>query len=454
MALNFKNLNGNRGGGSGGGFSETIAIEFKEVQVKNARGATPEEDVLVGYLLHDTKIKGLQYTTDAEGNPTCEVRVKVKDRKGKVQGKGKSALEIFDLPKRKDSHFPVQPGGVILLENAYFDDKAKVFFDDKPGAVMTTWLHVATRDPQSAFETAHVGLPVSVGPEHMTRGDNPEPRQFRYVAIPFKAKQFQGRDEFAAIVEEFLKEEPDNGGGRPCVSIRAIDRKDPSNSGETMIYMNFVPGENGAEGRMETGEEAVKRFLNDPRNAEWVGNIDVSGSEELDEEDNIPLKDKYFFEAIPMFRFKTGTKSLPSMNDRGRDDSEIFQIRDEQDGQPVKRNDGKGWLMTSGFAVGTLAVGRKEDSPNSPWFGKKTWVQNRFGEFYLRRELLTDNLPANVREYFQKKAQERGKLMLEEITSRRQQAQQPSQDQGAQDDEALGFGDPDPSYGRGGMTPR
>ena len=448
MALNLSAANKNRGGGGGTNYSETIAVEFIRTVAKDPKQANPAEDYAEGYLLHP--VRGLNYQVDADGNPSTIVRFKTRERQRKP-GSEHTPLEVYHLPRKKDAHQPVKPGGIVVLEGAYYDEKNDF--------VMARWLSVSTRDPESPLEMAHVGYPMSVDIERYTEVDGERKyRQRRYMALTDKAASFVGHERpegsdpettppgFKDLMREFLVEEADKGGGRPSVSLRIVEIGNPSNKAETMVYLDWIPGQDGGEGRLQTPDEAIEAFYADPENAEWVGFIEASASEK-----------GYVFEAIPILGYGTGTKSLPSKNRNGRDDGADFRVRImDQEGKPVVKDDGSA-VTTNGYAVGTMVIKRQDQ--DAVWYATRTFRQDRFGPIYMRDELITQNLLANhpeVAKAFQVAAEARGKQSLEEVRANRSTAPsagQPSQDQGGYEGD-LGYAEPDHSAGRGGLTPR
>src|SRR5690606_13750492 len=101
------------------------------------------------------------------------------------------------------------------------------------------------------------------------------------------------------------------------------------------------------EERPLSPEESVERFLADPKNKLWVEYIEASASDEY--------KGRFVFELIPSWRYSTGRDSLPSVSGK-KDDAESFRIPavDRATGAPVAKNNGDGFVMTSGFAMGSM----------------------------------------------------------------------------------------------------
>lgn len=437
MALDFSKVKKSGFGGNGGGNRENIAIEFKSVDVVDQKKATPAEDVINGYLLHDAL--GLRAEFDDEGNPITEVRVRVNDkRKSKLTGEF-APLEAYDLPRKKGNSQATHPGGVVVCENC--------FLEERTGTIVTGWLSVASRNPAQALETAHTGLPVTVENERYSEVEEGgqkvrKYRQNRYLAIVDKAATFGSLEQFKANAELFLKEEPAAGGGRPGFWVRLIDQNDPSQVVQATITMTWDRDNQ----RMNSAQEVVDAWLADPDNAQWASFVNAAGT---------PDGDGYVFEQIPFFRFSTGAMSLPSKSTKGRDDAENFRIRAVDDeGNEISRRDNGDPVMTNGFGVGIMVVRRQEDSESANWFATRTFIQDRFGKIYARKELVTPNLPANIAALFEDRATERGVKAHEAFNKRFASGSQESKAAAETDADYsgdVGFGEPDH---RGGLTPR
>lgn len=423
----------------GGGRSdrENVAIEFRSVDVANERQPTPAEDVLHGYLLHDAL--GLRAEFKADGTPLTEVKVRINEkRKSKLTG-AHAPLEIYNLPRKSGNHKPVHPGGVVVLENSYLEERT--------GTIVTGWLSVASRNPAEALETAHTGQMVTVEAERYTvdkESNEKKYRQNRLLALAADAATFGSLKEFKDNAAEFLKENNAGGGGRPGFYVRIIDSNDPTQIVQSQITATW----DSQNEKLHEAETIVDAWLADPENAQWAAFVNAADQ---------PDGQGYIFEQIPFYRYGTGLKSLPSMSEKkGRDDSENFRIRaEDDDGNYIRnRRDPSEFVETNGFTLGTMVIRRQENNAKANWFGTRTFAQNRFGKIYSRKELVTPNLPAEIAALFEEKAVARGEYARAENEKRFGNASaspQADADNAAGAGDDLAFGEPDH---RGGLTPR
>jgi len=420
MALDLSKLNRRRGGNSGTP-PEAWAVEFIEVILADPKRATPDQDILVGKLMHDAG----PFAKDTV------IRVKMRDRKDKVKS-NMAPLEFFDLPRKKGNHQPVRPGGAIILENCFVDDKVG------ENGVTCGWFKVATRDPQSGLELIHVGYPVSVERERFEDVNGVRKyRQYRYVAVTQDAAKFSSVDEFREVVARFLSPlGPEEGGGTPGVWVRVVNENEPDEVATARISLTW----NGES--WDAPDTVVDEWLAQENNASWADTISKVGT---------PDAEGYIFEVIPFLRYNTGSNSLPSAQNNGRvrDDSEQFQVYVEENGQLVPRRNGDGFVTTNAFAMGGMVVRRMDDQTDQ-WFAIGTFNQKgKYGELFLREELITDNLPELHKQEYRKRAAARGARNREMADQIRKSAAPEAGASPSEDDFA--FGEPDHS---GGLSPR
>lgn len=443
MALNLGSLTKSRQSSSGGGRgTENVAVMVAEVHIhdKTKKTANPTEDYAICYLLEDAFGKKAEFNDKVAPDhpeymtPLTSVKVKMRDDV-KVSGEF-SQPGIYDLQvgKRKGASMPMGQFPIIVLESAYLDSRTDT--------VMARWYRVGQRDVNNTTERCLNGVLVSVDRESYEMRDNERNYyQNRYVMMPDAARTFSSMEEFKEIVSQFLTENPDAAGGRPAAMIRIIDPKAVAEGrvDETAIATTHVyPGWIKDEQRRLSPEESAERWLSDPENANWVEYISAleAGSEEVK---------GLIFELIPSYKYSTGRDSLPSKKARGKDDAEFFRIpaEDRKTGAFIPKNNGDGFVMTSGFAQGSMIVKRVNDV-DAPWFATNTFRKHRFGPIFMRHEVVTPNLPEDVSKVLESRAEARGNAARQDWVNSRQ-----AESASATEDE-IHFAEPDHS---GGLTP-
>jgi hypothetical protein len=422
MALNLKSLKNNGGGNGGGPKKRTIAVELVRVDLKDPKKATPGEDVGVFLMRHPAD--GFpEFTVDENGVNTTEIRMTLE----KHNYTGDNAPLLFsDYRKGKGQSKPVPPGSVVILEGATYDIRKN--------QGQARWQRVATHGPESATEYSPSDYLMSVGKESYQDVDGERRyRQLRYLAVADEAQAFTSLEQFKQIAADGLIPQADIGGDKPAVWVRILNTKDPvEDRVTTSIRLGWKAGENGEDGRQMTPEESVENFLNSPAMADWVDNISQAGK---------PDAADYLFEVIPHFWWYTGEKSLPK--GKPKSDSNDYQIAVE--------NSDKSY---SGFAASHAILKRKitpamgDDAEEiGNWFATSTVRTDRFGPLFPREELITPNLPAEVKAKFEGLAKERGAKALATMLAAKNP--QTKADAAGED---LAFGEPD--HDNRGVTPR
>lgn len=444
MALKLGTLNKARPAFGTGSGSENVAVMIAEIHLadKTKKSINVAEDYAVAYLLEDAFGKkaefkprdpALKEEDDTEyGSPLTSVKIKMRDRK--LTGEH-APMEIFDLQpgKRKGAALPMGQYPTVLLENAYLDTRADV--------VLAGWLTVAQRDFSNPLERCLTNVIVSVDSERYDMKENERVyRQNRFVVMADEAQTFNSLESFKAAAASFLSENPDAAGGQPVVTIRIIDNDSVVNSAKVaeIATATIYQGWDAATSTRMSPEASVDRWLANPDNADWVSYIEASGGET-----------GYTFEVIPSFRYNTGVQSLPSKKGKGIDDAENFRVPVEQrenGGAKLAKNNGDGFVMTSGYAAGSMIV-KRVNAEDAPWFATKTFRKNRFGSIYMKDEVVTPNLPEDVRKAFETAAAGRGQAAKETMNKNRTG----SADAAPHADDEIPFGEPDHS---GGLTPQ
>jgi len=437
MALDFGSVKKPRQQFSGG--SESVAVMIAEVHLADPskKTANPAEDYAIAYLLEDAFGMKAEFnlnvpdTDEHYGSPLTSVKIKMKPRN--LSGEY-TPMEIFDLQpgKRKGASLPMGQWPTVILERAYLDSRTDT--------VVVNWLHVAQRDNTNAQERCLTNNLVTVESERYDVRDNERKyRQIRFTASPDRAVTFNDMASFKAAATEMLKENLEQGDGQPLALMRFVtnDSFDEGKVPEIHTRLVYPAYKEGGEGYEEPAV-SVERWLADESNKGWVNLINQAATET-----------GYTVELIPLSRYTTGKESLPSKRGKGRDDAESFQIpsEDRENGYaPTRKNNGEGFLMTNGYAAGSMIVKRAAD-PTARWFATKTLRKTGFGPIYMRDELVTPNLPEKVRNVFESLAAARGEAARARFTNGAQQSQ-PAQE--SSHDDEIPFGEPDHS---GGLTP-
>lgn len=446
MALNLGSLNKSRQssfGGNGGG-SENVAVMIAEIHLadKTKKTINVAEDYATAYLLEDAfglkaefkeRDPNLSEEEDHEaGTPLTAVKIKMRARNLKGEH---TPMEIWDLQvgKRKGAALPMGEYPTVILENAWLDSRTNT--------VLVGWLTVAQRGYNETTTRALPGVLTTVEKETYITTDGGERnyRQNRYVAMPSEARTFDGIESFTASAIDFLQPNPEAAAGQPIATIRIVDNDsvvDPSRATDIAVTTIYPAWDKEAR-TYASPEASVQAWLSNPKNADWVSYIEQSGS-----------TPGYTFELIPGYRYNTGRDSLPSKRGKGMDDADSFRIpvEDRENGNsPIAKPNGDGFLMTSGYAQGTVMVRSKETDAGIEWYATKTFRKSRFGAIYMRDELVTPNLPADVAASFEAAAVARGEQARKNLNQQRENTRS------AQDNDEIPFGEPDHS---GGLTPQ
>lgn len=428
MALNLGSVKKSYAPQSGGG-SESVAVQIAEVHLadQSKRTANPAEDYAIAYILEDAFGKKAEF--DEKNSALTAIKLKMRPRPhltGEYQ-----PMEIFDLQvgKRKGSSAPMGEWPTVILERAYLDNRTDT--------VMANWLHVVSRSNLDTLNRCISGM-VSVDAERYNMKDNVrEYYQDRHAAHPERAATFDDMDSFKAAAADFLTRKTEYGDGKPMVMIRIVNNASFEAGKVPEIANKIIFATTHEEGGIrvpDAGEDIVDRWVADEANAEWVSFINQAKSET-----------DYTFELIPIYRYSTGKESLPSKKGKGRDDADDFAVtkEDRDNGYaPIRKNNGEP-AVTSGFAAGSMIAKRQNDT-DAGWYSIKTLRKTGFGPIFMRDELVTPNIPANVKAEFERLAKARGDALRNKVTKSSQPASE-----AAQDDE-IPFGEPDHS---GGLTP-
>jgi len=440
MSLNLGSLNKSRqnsGGGNRG--TENVAVMVAEVHVQDKRAANPAEDYAIVYLLEDAFGKKAEFNDKVPSEhpdymtPLTTVKLKMRPDV-KVSGEF-TQPGVWDLQvgKRKGAGMPMGQFPTIVLESA--------FLDSRTDTVMARWYRVGQRDYTNTGERCLPNALVSVEAERYENTDNGKVfHQYRHLVMPEDARTFSTLAEFKEIATSFLVENPDAAGGRPIATFRILNANgiaagqiDENSIATIQIYPIW---DKEKQARLSPAE-SVERWLE--ANPEWVGLI-------MKVEEKSPDTEGYVFELIPSYRYNTGRDSLPSKKGKGIDDAENFRVNVEdraKGGAYIAKNNGDGFVMTNGFALGSMIVKRSAD--DAPWFATNTFRKNRFGPIFMKDEFLTPNLPAETRKVLEARAEARGNSARQAMTAGRD-----AENGSAPSDDEIPFGEPDHS---GGLTP-
>lgn len=409
MALKRNNTTRNGGGGR-----QNVVVELASVHTEGGNDPNFEKDYAIGYLLHDAFGKKAEY--DDDGNPVTEIRFQVK--KPDNYDPKKPAASIAKLNQDRGLWKKVVAGNHLIIENAYLDSRSDT--------VMARWLTPGSRDPFAGNEVCRINDSAKRAPSgnaFLTTvykekfQDNPDggrsSYQYRISLDQESAKPVSSLEDFKAKVtqmfydmsnegvasrfaesgREFYQNNGD-GRGHPRVYLRGVDVRDESGLYTDSVMVRLLwDNENK---KSLSVEESIDAFLNDERNAELVGALSETHDENT------------YLEVIPAQVYKTGRDSLPSMKDRGGDDSARFPCPVlDAFGKETRDNDGR-VSIGSGFAPGIVTLGRKD---GGPWFAKSTFRTEMYGPISPLAEIITPELPAHFRDLFEQRAAARNEIM-------------------------------------------
>ena len=121
----------NRGGPSSGQLPprQNVAVLVESYNIGNPRkGSNPDEDFVVGKLLHDVPLFGLTagFVQPADENlppePTTDVKVMMPLPRG-VELKQSKRRDIYGLSRPKGAGPAMEPGSIVVFEKAWIDRK-------------------------------------------------------------------------------------------------------------------------------------------------------------------------------------------------------------------------------------------------------------------------------------------------------------------------------------------
>jgi len=355
---------------------EDIAIQFVATELKNPAKMTPNDDVLVGRLMHP--IKGIEWSTDEQGRGP-EVRVRLR----KSLSSGKRTFEVFDLSRDglKDfgsAQYPtkVERDAVIILKEAQYDFKS--------GHVLARNLEVFSRDPK--LTPSVVNKFVSVEPETFFEDDKRISfHQARSVLHADKARKIGTVDEFRSAFEDFLAERTDET-VHYSVLLRRIDLDNP-----LIVRGQSIPCKDMNE---------LEEWLSDPKNSEFVEELSGPGGNSL-------------IEVMPRSVYRTYDREKPVRRlDRQLDDHLKFAIPlVDRDGALRFVKDPTGERARSGYATAIMTIKPKGQTRSGAirehTSAAKVMVTGN--ELYTRSDVPTPNLPKEIRELYRERAIERFK---------------------------------------------
>lgn len=405
----------NKGKSGNGGFgSQNAVIELDSVQAQDKKGNPNwEGDYAVGLLLHDAF--GLKAEFDVDGNPTTEIRFKI--RKPENINPDNPPPSIARLNVNDGLWRKCPEGSHLVLERAYMDERSNT--------VMAGWLTAAAREPYAGEGTVRINdtaaevrssTPFMVSVGHEGSRDMPDGEkkayQRRMALYQENAVGFNGVDEFKAKAVELLTAMGDeayagrdaegddfyktNGDGRgtPFLILRGAEKFEEDGKEGLTTAVGFVNVGWLKDGqRLQTPQEAVDAFVGNEKNAQLLDAL-------ANPEDGAGT----YFDLIPAQEYITGRKSLPSQK-KGKDDARMFDspILDEF-GEPARDDEGN-LRMGRGYAPGIMMLGRQD--ADARWFCKGTFRTHPYGPISPLGEIVTPGLPADLKDAFESRAQKR-----------------------------------------------
>jgi hypothetical protein len=309
---------------------ENVVIVVNSYTLADKKKASPD-DTVTGYLCYSAC--GIEAEYGPEGQYLTEVTVKL--RPDNKQRK-KPRREIFDLTRTFGTAPAIKPGGMVVIEGAYFDRRANV--------ISGFWTKALQIDPESKLDMVYPSQIIMCDKERQSRISGGKSYQNVVLADTGNAVAFQDEQGFYEAVKVAINGAP---GAKQGFILQIIDSASLERAAETFyakgrtVNEQFIP---------ETADEAIKRF---------VEKDGASGSDEnfmsyirSDNPDLVKI-------LIPFLQYGVGTASLPSaLKAEGKtviDPSDRFtRFEKDEQGQPFGRQC---------FTYGNLHVKRKaEDS--------------------------------------------------------------------------------------------
>lgn len=338
--------------------THTVAVR---VTGYDTSAADPKDHVAIGTLLSDVG--------DKRSGETVKVYLRPIDQAGKKHVRKEiGQFEKGDKSRRVNA---TQPGGVIAFESC---------FVDRDGRISARWPHALANEPTVDGMTSGpnriFSTMISVSPVFKSKSDDGSESQFQRVTMLGLrgAALIASSEELKKKLAVFLRPHA-NYQGTPGVVVRSVG---PDGSAEAIeLRLRFKKGENGAEGRMETPEEAIERM------SKPEGDVETSLFDGIDQEiKNAPQGT--VFDVIPTVSWGMGRTSLPTADNNFRDQSAPFRFG-QKDVEHV------------GYTQAVLAI-RERDNRQGSFFAHYVRPTSSQPKLFAIENIVTEDLPADLRE--------------------------------------------------------
>lgn len=338
--------------------THTIAVRVTGYETA---AADLKDHVAIGTLISDVGEK--------KAGETVKVYLRAIDQTGKKNLRKEIAQ--FEKGDKSRRIGPTQPGGVIAFESC---------FVDRDGRISARWPHSLANEPTADGMTSGpnriFSTMISVSPVFKSKADDGAESHFQRVTMLGLrgASLIDGAESLKKKLAVFLRPHA-NYQGTPGVIVRSVG---PDGSAEAIeLRLRFKKGEAGAEGRMETPEEAIERM------SKPEGDVEISLFDGIEAEIQGAPKGTVF-DVIPTVSWGMGRTSLPTEENGHRDQSAPFRFSDK-DAQNV------------GYTHAVLAIRERDNRPGS-FFAHYVRPTSSQPKLFAIENIVTDDLPADLRE--------------------------------------------------------
>lgn len=415
--------------------TENLVVRLKSVHLVDTKAAAERravkphaDDYAIVQLMHSGV--GIEAQFDEDGVPLTEVKVKLREHN--ITGENKPyVIADFVKGQRKGTGPKMGDNPIMMLEGCWKDRNT--------GDISTGWLQCIKPDSDPSMQASLEGkfdhvIPnvfVSVKEEKLVDDrNNPgqkRPRQDRFAYLTDFAEQITDIESLkASTVSDWLYSYDDIGGGQPSLLLRLsqLDGTDAEpTKPEGMALFTIYGGQVNEQGEPKSKEEMIDSALEAAVEKDETEDKQTNFKFYLE---NLQSETNYIIEAIPVWRYSTGPKSLPSAMKPGRrpDHANFRAVVINDDGVVATREkdgvteDVMGQFISRGHLV--IKRGDFQDGPGR-WYATSTNTlkNGTANEHYSLMDLPAASTPEALKQSFAEKAAARSAYAQSKLNERK-----------------------------------
>ena len=385
-----------------------IAVEIQSIHA-NVNNIDYAQDYGVGLLLHDIfGMKGYHNLVAFKIIPP-----------DKNSREGKKLPSVAKLLMTEGYWTPVPAGGVIVLQGAYLTNEVLSSTDENGNeinipVISSNWMVVGLRD--TSLYKEFVKIADQKGTPHymyVAKEDSKEKEdgeisywQNRFCLYQKNTVSVTDMKDFKEKAISLLNSHRDmeKGYNRSGLYIRGVKFIEENN--QVQLFTDYDYSMELWSKRKGTAEDVVNEFLTNEKKNTWIEDIN-------NPEKNVDSPEGTFLDLIPYQRYGTSYRNLPSQC--GKDDSEFYKccLLDELDNPIITTtaDNEKEYATKAGFAPSIMLLKRRQQENMHYWNAKKTFKITGNDNLVPVTEIITDNLPEEIKERFIKRQSKRLQLL-------------------------------------------